>query len=62
MRIDEKKLYVQCAKKGWNFCDLAKTLDVSRVTVYGYKKHNIRSDTLNRIAKALDCEPEELLE
>lgn len=62
MKIDEKKLYIQCAKNGLNFGDLAKILKVSRVTVYSYKKHNIRPDTLNRIAQALNCEPEELLE
>ena len=62
MKIDEKKLYVQCAKNGFNFGDLAKVLNVSRVTVYGYKKRNIRPDTLSRIAQALDCKPEELLE
>ena len=62
MKIDEKKLYIQCAKNGFNFGDLAKVLNVSRVTVYGYKKRNIRPDTLNRIAQALNCEPEELLE
>ena len=62
MKIDEKKLFIQCAKNGLNFGDLAKILNVSRITVYGYKKHNIRPDTLSCIAEALDCEPEELLE
>lgn len=62
MKIDEKKLYIQCAKKGWNFSNLAEAIGVSKVTLYGYRKRNIRPNTLNRITKALDCDPEELLE
>lgn len=62
MKIDEKKMFIQCAKKGWNFGDLANALNVSRITVYGYKKHNIRPDTLKRITQVLGCEPEDLLE
>lgn len=62
MKIDKKKLFIQCAKKGWSAFDLAKAVGVGKAAVYGYIKHNVRATTLGRLAKALECEPEELLE
>ena len=62
VKIDEKKLLIALARRGWNLVNLASELGVSRVTAYGYKKRNIRPSTLYRLAKALNCEPEELLE
>lgn len=61
MRIDEKKFFLQCAKKGLTYKELARALGVTTTTAYGYRKHNVRPDTVNRIAKALGCEPGDLL-
>ena len=63
MRIDEKKLFIQLAKKNWNICNLADTLGVCPQTIEAIKKRKSpRPSTIGKIAKALDCEPEDLLE
>lgn len=63
MKIDERKLYVQLAKKSWDISDLADAMGVCYQTVASIRKRgNPRPSTIGRMAKALGCEPEELLE
>lgn len=61
LKIDEKKLFLLCAKKGLLYKDLAKLLGVTPTTVYGYRKHRARADTLCKLAEVLECEPGDLL-
>ncbi len=63
MRIDEKKLFIQLAKESWDLSKLADALGVCPQTIQAIKKRKSpRPTTIGKIAKALDCEPEELLE
>ena len=63
MRIDEKKLFIQLAKKNWDLCNLADAMGVCPQNIIAIKKRkNPRPSTIGKIAKALDCEPEDLLE
>ena len=63
MRIDEKKLFIQLAKKSWDLSMLADVMGVCPQTIQAIKKRkHPRPTTIGKIAKALDCEPEDLLE
>ena len=63
MKIDERKLFIQMAKKNWNQTDLAEALGVCQQTIMAIRKRsNPRPSTIGKIAKALGCEPEDLLE
>lgn len=61
MKIDEKKLFLQCAKKGLTYKELARMLGVTTTAVYGFRKHNVRPGTVGRLAKVLGCEPGDLI-
>lgn len=63
MKIDERKPYVQLAKKSWDISDLADAMGVCYQTIMAIRKRsNPRPSTIGKIAKALGCEPEDLLE
>ncbi len=63
MKIDENKLFIQLAKKNWDLSKLADALGVCPQTIQAIKKRKSpRPTTIGKIAKALDCEPEDLLE
>ena len=63
MKIDEKKLFLRLAKKGWNLTDLALKMGINPQTLTAIrKKNNPRPFTVFRMAKTLGCEVEELIE
>ena len=62
MKIDERKLFIQLAKKDWNFTDLANALGINTQTLITTRKRkSTRPSTIGKMAKALGCEPEDLL-
>lgn len=62
MKLNKGKLFIYCAKKGWDFSDLAEALGVARPSVAGYLKRKIRPSILGKIAKILECQPEDLVD
>lgn len=62
MKINERKLYIKCAKKGWDYSTLAEKMNVSYVNFINMKKRNVRPTTIAKLAETLGCEIEELLE
>ncbi|MCM3006742.1 helix-turn-helix domain-containing protein [Priestia koreensis] len=60
-KIDEKKIKIARAEKGWTITKLSKESGVTRKTISEIEKGNktsVRFSTINRIAKALGKELE----
>ena len=63
MRIDRKKLIVAMMDKNINTIQLAEKAGVSRATVSGIRcGKSCAHDTLKRICKALEVEPDKIIE
>jgi putative transcriptional regulator len=60
----EWKLHIKMAEKRWRMIDLARQSGVSRETIrklYNGKVTAVEMETLNRLCKALNCQPGDLL-
>lgn len=63
MKIDKKKVMLQMAKLGFNQPQLAEKAGVSRQTVSCIMNgRECRPEVFGRIAKALETEPEEIVQ
>ena len=63
IRLDGKKLYLLMAKKGFSSQDLGDKAGFSRRTISRYiKSCKITTDKLHMLSRALECEPEDLIE
>jgi len=65
MRLNIKKIQKEMKRRGWGYADLAKRLRVSRQAVWQNlhppKRHNFNLKTIEKIAKALELDPKDLL-
>lgn len=60
----EWRLHIKMAEKRWRMVDLARESGVSRETIrklYNGKAVAVEMETLNRLCKALNCQPGDLL-
>ncbi|MGI1690045.1 helix-turn-helix domain-containing protein [Thermoanaerobacter uzonensis] len=60
----EWRLHIKMAEKRWRIADLAKASGVSRETIrklYNGKAIGVEMETLNRLCKALECQPGDLM-
>jgi DNA-binding Xre family transcriptional regulator len=63
MGISYRPLFVLLASKGLKKTDLYKMADISTVTVAKFAKgESISLEILERICKALDCQPSDVFE
>lgn len=63
MKVNEKKVFLCMAKSCMSQGQLAKKAGISRQTLTKLiRGHECRPDTLGRISKALDAEPQDLIE
>ncbi|MGI1691572.1 helix-turn-helix domain-containing protein [Thermoanaerobacter uzonensis] len=60
----EWRLHIKMAEKRMRMTDLAKASGVSRVTIHRLYKGDVTGvemETLNRLCKALECQPGDLM-
>ncbi len=63
MEVNSKKLYLAMAKAGLNQSGLAAKADVSSRTIAAILNgRKCRADVLGRLSKALEVEPQDLVE
>lgn len=63
MKLNNIRLGVAMAKRGLNFSELAEVSNVSRQTLsYINNGKACKADTVQKISKALNVEPEELID
>ena len=63
MRLDKKKVQLRMAKLGFNQAAVAERAGISRQTLsYVMNGRNCKPEMLGKIAKALEVEPEEIIE
>ena len=62
MRIDEKKLYLMCARRQMTVKELIKKAGVTYQFLTAVKRGwRSTTKTVGKVAAALECDPEELL-
>jgi len=62
MRIDEKKLYLMCARRQMTVKELIKKAGITYQFLTAVKRGwRSTTKTVGKVAAALECDPEELL-
>ena len=63
MKLDFDKVYLLAAKHCWSIPDLSVKAGISSATLYNSRTRDkvINNKTVGKIARALGCEPQEIL-
>ena len=64
MKLNVKKIEKELKRLGWDYKQLAKEMNVKRTYIYAYLgkyESNPTLKTVTRFAKAISCEPKDLL-